>query len=342
MTVTVRPDPGEPAGGYAILEMPAGALSEDSVTVTVQDAFAGKWLGPGGAWQGERHAFGPCPVERDGDVIRVRIGPEIVDHVEEYATLKITLGPVSAELVWPDNVPPRPPAAAPGTIHARHRHIDAAEPAVPLTAAVEEPRPAPEPAAEGPSPQPEWDDTDDAAGPEPAPASALRRFVVPSVLALILLAAVFATLWYWPDKAPAPAVPAGGISETRAVADPCAAEALISAGGGFAETGRALRACAGKVDPDTALRLIEDAAARGDGAALQLFGTLYDGEALDEPIETGIGLSFGDDPAKAAEYYARAAGAGAEAARARLAQVCGRLAQASGTLEKGAFDDYCH
>lgn len=341
MTLTVRPDPREPAGGYAILELPAGALSGDSVSVTVQDAFAGKWLGPGGAWRGEPHAFGPCPVERDGDVTRIRIGPDIVDHVEEYATLKISLGPFAAELIWPDDVPPRPPAAAPGTIHAPHRH--AAEPAAPAMEAVEEPV-ADEPELDpgGAARQMDWEDApEDAAEPDQDSVSPLRSFVVPFALTLILLAAVFAALRYWPDEAPVPTAPAREISETRAVADPCAADALATAGGGFDATGRALRACAGKVDPDVALRLIEDAAARGDGAALQLFGMLYDGEALDEPIETGIGLSFGDDPAKAAEYYARAAGAGAEGAQARLEQVCRRLAEVTGTLEKGAFDDFC-
>ncbi|MFC3117674.1 hypothetical protein ACFOHS_02730 [Jhaorihella thermophila] len=250
-------------------------------------------------------------------MIRVRIGPDIVDHVEEYATLKISLGPVAAELIWPDDVPPGPPAAALGAIHAPHRE-DVAEPAAPVMEAVEEPvAEKPEPDPEVAVSQPDWEDAPEAAEePDQANTSPLRRFAVPSALALILLVAVFATLRYWPDDAPRSTAPASEISETRAVADPCATDALATAGGGFDATGRALRACAGKVDPDVALRLVEDAAARGDGAALQLFGMLYDGKALDEPIETGIGLSFGDDPAKAAEYYARAVGAGAEGAGA--------------------------
>ena len=72
-----------------------------------------------------------------------------------------------------------------------------------------------------------------------------------------------------------------------------------------------------------------------------MFGTLYDGEATDEPLETGLGLTFSDSPAQAAEYYHKAVDAGASEAKPRLDAVCARLQIRSDTLPQSAYEDYC-
>jgi hypothetical protein len=111
--------------------------------------------------------------------------------------------------------------------------------------------------------------------------------------------------------------------------------------GGFAATRDAIRACGDALSPDTVLTIVEDAASAGDKDALLLFGTLYDGATVDARIETVIGLSFTDNPALAAEYYARADEAGSTEAETRLRSVCAFLAGATDILAKGAFDDFC-
>jgi hypothetical protein len=60
-----------------------------------------------------------------------------------------------------------------------------------------------------------------------------------------------------------------------------------------------------------------------------------------------MGLSFADNPARAAEYYARALAADTASdadpggAVAALEAVCARLDQLADTLSRGAYDQYC-
>ncbi len=331
MSLVIRPDPAAPAGGHALLELPAGTLAETEVRVAVQESFGERWLGPDG-WQRERHGFGPCPVQRTTHADRIRIGPEIVDRIEEYTPLRIVLGVVAHDVIWPDSVGPRAGAAAAGGIRPAGR----SEPEEPAP-----PAPEPEAAPQSP-PRPEDEATD------PAPGGRRRRgwrmwWIVPPAI----LAAALAAGWWWlyAREGGDGADPEAAIRTTpgQAVsAQPgCSYEALRSVAGGFVVVERAIRRCGAGLAPDAALRLVEDAAAQGDPAALALFGALYDGAVEDARIERVIGLSFGDDPAKAAEYYARAVRAGAEGVRPRLGAVCARLRGAEGTLEKGAFDDFC-
>ena len=122
MSLTVHPDPQEPAGGFAFLELPDGSLTEESVTVAVFDAYGERWLAANeevGArvgignphWQAERFAFGPYTVYHHEGADWVRIGPEIVNKIEEYAPLRIEVGGAGYDVSWPDDVPPRALAA---------------------------------------------------------------------------------------------------------------------------------------------------------------------------------------------------------------------------------------
>ena len=82
-------------------------------------------------------------------------------------------------------------------------------------------------------------------------------------------------------------------------------------------------------------------AAANDPAALALFGALYDNGVTDAAIEDQIGLTFTDDPARAADYYARAIAAGSQDAPPRLQAVCRRLLLKTDTLSQSAREDHC-
>ncbi len=349
----VHPDPQEPAGGYAFFELPLRSLMGAVTPVAIFDAYGERWLGPvptegavpiePGPWQGDRHSFGPYSVYHHDGADWVRVGPEIVNRLEEYQSLRITVGMEEYAVTWPDDVPPRAGAAALGGIRPVQRRVEPVQPApAPAAPKAPPPEPAPEPAPE----------------PETAPeieadtAPAARRRLWPLALLLVLGLAGGGALWWFlsqsePGTEPAtaqappeePALPAG--AAPVAAADGCSPAALRAQSGAFAEVGKTLRDCGASVSADTALELAESFAAREDPAALYLIGTLYDGEILDARIEKLIGLTFAADDARAAAYYDRAVQAGSQPARAALAATCTRLSGAQSTLAKGAYDDFC-
>ena len=171
-----------------------------------------------------------------------------------------------------------------------------------------------------------------------------------------LLLASLATAWFFlQPQEPALEVPAPAIAvqETATLPQPepppevlvateiCNLTALRALEGGLLAQLAAVQTCGNSVNADTLLTLLEDAAAQENAAALVLFGTLYDQAETDPLAEEVIGLTFGNDPAQAAEYYARAEAAGNADAGRRLAQVCALLADATDTLSQGAHDDFC-
>ena len=331
MNLTVHPDPRHPEGGFACLDLPGGSLDQPAVKVSVYDAFGERWLAPSGAarvkiddpnWQSQPHGFGPYEVERDGGVDRVRIGPEIVNQIEAYMPLRLVVGAQSGDVTWPDDVPPRAGAAALGGLEVIGR-APVAEPAPVPRPTMPEAAPPPPPVAEpAPPPAPETPDA-----PRPA-----RRLWLPLLLGLAVLAAAVVWLFAAEDRPRA---------ADKAAPDHCTYAALSALPGGYDAIEAEIRTCGADIPADTALRLVEDAAARGEPRALLLFGTLYDGETLDPRVENLIGLTFDDDPARAAEYYDRAALAGSGEAGTRLAAICARLPGSTATLDQGAYDDHC-
>ncbi len=334
MNVIVHPDPREPAGGFAFLELADGSLGDGPVTVAVREVYAGRWLGPAEAsgkasvgaanWQGARHEFGPYEVHRHEGADWVRIGPEIVNKIDEYTPLQLFVGAQDGDVTWPDNVPPRAGAAVLGGLQSTARTPDqeADQTLVGKPEEPPEPKPAPDPDPTPPELAPPVDDT-----------PPKRRLLVPLLLVLLLIAGLIAA-WLWlpgddPETPPA-----------TTTQDTCT-RAAVTALGGFVATEKAIRACGDALSADTVLAIVENAAQADDPGALLLFGTLYDGAELDERIETVIGLSFDHDPARAAEYYARAAKAGSQVARTRLGVTCAQLAASNKTLAKGAYDDFC-
>lgn len=343
MSLTLHPDPQEPAGGFAFFELPDGTLTEDQVTVAVLETYGERWLALSDSkgerveignpnWQSERFEFGPYDVHRHDGADWVRIGPEIVNKLEEYTPLRIHIGPVVQDVAWPDDLPPRAGAAVLGGLQtvARSKTLDDS---APLVGKVQTAEPVVESVQEVELPVVE-DEVE-------TPPESNRNMLILLVILLLLIAAALAWYFLYYDKDPVEE-PGQNTTETPVVSgDPCTFGALSGLSGGFAVTEQAIRDCGRDVSPDTALRLIEEAAEQNDPQALLLFGTLYDGDELDARIENLITLSFDDDPARAVEYYSRAAAAGSEKAQMRLDATCARLPGSNATLAKGAYDDFC-
>ena len=337
MSLGVHPDPQEPAGGFAFLELPGGSLGEGPVPVAVFEVYSERWLGPAGEtddrvsigagnWQGERHDFGPYPVLRHDGADWVRIGPDIVNKIDEYTPLQISVGGQVADVNWPDDVPPRAGAAVLGGLQSTARPV-LLDTGNALVGKPAEADPKPEPVPEPPE-IPEDIVPPDPVQPDPVQ-SFWRKVLLPLLVVGFLIGAIVAA---WAlilrDETP------------TEVADPCTRSALIALDG-FGAMQKAIRACGDALSPDTVLKIVEDGAQQNDPDALLLFGTLYDGAQEDGRIEKVIGLSFDHDAAKAAEYYARAVTAGSDAARTRLTASCAQLAGSDQTLAKGAYDDFC-
>lgn len=340
MTLTIHPDPQEPAGGYAFLELPDGTLGEGPVNVAVMEVYGNRWLvpskaGPGASvtigaasWQPERHDFGPYDVHRHDGADWVRIGPEIVNKIDEYTPLRLSVGDQVADVTWPDDVPPRAGAAVLGGLQTTARS-PADQASENLVGKRPDPEPVPDPV---PAPKPPISVLPPVEEPSPLPQ---RRSMVWLIVLILLLLAGAIALWWWWNQAP----PVNTDDPVLAT-DTCTLAAL-QALDGFPAIATSIRACGDALSPDVVLKLIEDAAEQGDPEALLLFGTLYDGAQIDARIEQVIGLSFDHDATKAVEYYARAVAAGSGVAGTRLTASCAQLAGSNETLAKGAYDDFC-
>ena len=124
----ITPDENELARGYGFLVFSAEGIDPvQPVTVELFETFGGRWLGRSAGdsvqvavgdanWQSVPHAFGPYPVLVSEGLARVRIGPEIVNKVQEYTHCRIKVGALTANVIWPDDVIPRAGAAALGGI----------------------------------------------------------------------------------------------------------------------------------------------------------------------------------------------------------------------------------
>jgi hypothetical protein len=341
MTLVLHADPEHPEGGYAFMELPEGSLPQDAVQLSIMDSFSSRWLTPSdrpGApvaigdpnWQPEEHFFGPYPVYRHDGADWVRVGPEIVNKLDEYMPLKVAVEGTGYDVTWPDFLPPRAGAAGLGGLQPIRKDV-----------------PDPEPVSAQPAPPPPK--PRDPPDPPVAQATAAhieeaRRGLGAGAIGLLLLVLVLvvaAVWWFWPD-------PGSDVTDTPPVkeettvasAEACAARDLQGLAA-FDAVHKQINRCGGKVSADLVLGLIEDFAASDDAAALLLFGKLYDGDQTEEPIETLIGLTFEADPTRAAEYYARAVAAGSTDSQPLLESVCTTLSEANSTLARGAYDDFC-
>lgn len=360
--VQVLPDENERAGGYGFLVFSAeGVDPAKPVTVELFETFGGRWLGrsdgdgvrmsAGDAnWQTVPHPFGPYPVAISDGMARVRIGPEIINKVPEYTHCRIKIGPVTADVIWPDDVIPRAGAAALGGITTIARPVPvttAPEPIVPPVA-----KPEVSPAVE------------DAAPETPTTPSGKAKWLVAAVLGALVCAMVVGTVVLSPDEDTAELPPAENVAPPQVPVEPappppevvaetapadvgqplpeaCAPDYLTSTATTFAALYPLLDACRGQLSPDVAFEMLERARASGDPDALLRFGQLYDPGVEDPVLETGLGLGAPTNLPLAVEYYSQSKAKGSTDALAALTDACGRLAEDPSTLSQGAFDDFC-
>ncbi|MFZ1726970.1 MAG: hypothetical protein WAU13_09985 [Albidovulum sp.] len=346
MVLRVSPDPAHPTGGYALFETPADTVTGDEVLISVFDTYSERYLGETD-WQATSVDFGPYAVERSGDTVKIKVGPEIVNQIEEYSALRISLNGKKWNVDWPDDVIQLPGAARIGPIYSPGEKSAALGPDNLVGTRTEKPN---EPLTDK--------DHEDSASAAPVvaenPAAGSRKALWLG-LAVLIAALVAAAAWYYltqmepapapqtppvtePSPEPAPETPP--VPETPS--NPCAPDAIAALGDqAFTAIQSQLATCGTAVSPDAALKLIETAADRNDPAALEAFAEFYDADEATNPIESVIGLHFDDTPAIAAEYYARAKEAGSETAPAKLDRLCQRMAGSPDTLAKNAVKEYC-
>ncbi|MEP4980447.1 hypothetical protein [Ascidiaceihabitans sp.] len=352
MVVNIRPDPKHPRGGFAEITIEGATAASDPVGVAVYNSYQQKWLGPEG-WQPNRAELPARAATQDGGALRLIVGPDIVNQLEEDTPVRIEVGGVGFDTYWPDDINAGPDEAVVGDIGGTGAAPLAKKPMV----VVAEPDPVPEDVMPDPSDgleeeiaadaleddagdHEDWEDEEEEEERRP------RWRLLLILLALLAVAAIVANyvLFGMEDAAqpeePAPA-PAPETSRA-AVADGCDVGALASMQSqGFTAMADKLRSCGSAVSPDGALGLVEQGAAANDADALNLFGALYDIGVTEKEIEGTIGLTFADDPARAADYYARAINAGSTQAQSRLQAVCRRLLLKTDTLSASAREDHC-
>lgn len=360
----IEPDPDVHLGGVALLRLPANAVAGDTTHVHLQNAYSQLWLAPtsgedtliqvgDGNWQSDPHGFGPYPVTRDGAELTLRIGPEIVNKLEEFVPVILRIDGRDHDAVWPDNVPPRAGAALIGALHAAAAEAPSDRGAR-LVGRRDQVREAPEEEVFDALPDPDetetFDDYDDET--DTGEGTGNRRLVLLGRLSAALIAALAAIYFLTqptqddtpvaqPVTEETPVTPPEA-SPVNEVAPDCSLDTLAGLSGGFAATAEALYGvCGATVDAEGAFRLVERGAMAGDGLAWLALGALYDPNFADPLLEERLGVSPGDNLALAAEYYANARNAGVAEANVRLGETCADLATRTDTLSIGARDDFC-
>ncbi|MBV1897193.1 MAG: hypothetical protein KUG70_12085 [Rhodobacteraceae bacterium] len=337
--IDIRPDRAHPRGGFAELTLESDQIAGETAEVFLFDNYSERYLGEKG-WQATRVMFGPYAIVREGTVARVIIGPEIVNQIDEYATVRLTVGDVSQDISWPEDIVPAPGAAKIGgiTTGAPPPPVSETEqsPQLPSEKPIQQSATNPEPLTVPAEPEPTQQPDKDIQKDEPAKTNKALMWVI----AVLIIAAIAAAVYFFVLKEPLPEEQPVKEPEIAVVQDTCGLEILRGLDG-FAAQNAALRDCAGKVSADTALTLLEQGAAADDAEALRLFGVVYDSEVLDDTMETTIGLTFADAPATAADYYARSVAAGSQDAGENLSALCERMATMSDTLVRGSVADNC-
>ncbi len=354
--IEIKPDPKHPRGGFAEITISGATADDDPVSVAVFNSYQQKWLGADG-WQPNRASIPARTAEQGGDTLRLVVGPEVVNHIEEDTPVRIEVGGGSWDTYWPDDINAGPDEAVIGGIGGTGTAPEVKAPTVMVA-------------------QPQTDDAESGVdvgddGDAKSPDSNLegKGSAAPSdtfeeesegkssktglIIGGVVVAAVLGALAYLflipgttPEEDPVevtePEPEAAPDPEPAPEQNACAMSqfAELSSQGFDAVAGK-MRECGGSLSADDALGLVEKAALAGDAEALALFGSIYDSGVTDDVIEGRIGLTFPDKPSLAAEYYDRAVKAGSQEAADRLAAVCTRLRIKSDSLSKSAFEDYC-
>jgi len=356
-------DPKSRAGGYALIRLDGQPASDRTRVVVRRRDDAAQTLGPQG-WQAGEHAFGPYRVDADAAGAFVRIGPDIVNNVEPYDPVEVSLPDLgaSASLPWPSDIPPAfgtgggggvevvkdEPAPSGGRLEGNLAQPPRVAPAPPP------PQPDP-PGGEGePASAPPLPPEDPPKDPPPSPAK--RQSALPLVLGLLALLLVAGGIAAWyvmgrddtpvadvqdtpppspaPDPAPPPAppqAPAPAPTPPPRAAAACTPASVEAAGDSVEDLWAVVQACRSSGgERSVEVAAVERLVARGDGEGMRTWGSWYDPRLRDgDP-------PFAADAASALDYYRRARETGSTAAGEALAALCadlrGRTDPTSGAL----------
>lgn len=364
ISLTISPDSGAPLGGTALLGLAHGILGAGETHVKVQSRYSLLWLAPTAGegalihvgeanWQSDPHPFGPYRVETTADGEVVRIGPEIVNKLEEFSPLTLEIDGRRFEVFWPDNVVPRTGAALLGAVSGIKRSSvgdptegrlvgqRVVENEVPKATEDQDEQDLAEPDVPSMM-EPEHPGDKDVEEGGSAGAGKSRIYVILGGLLFALIAALVLAYFIFQRNANSGDV-VHSDDDVPALQPPsCTREALAAVPGGFSEMSQAMVACGDRLSADTAFLLVENAANSGDAEALLALATLYDEASFDPVFEGQFGIALEGNLALATEYYFRAMQQESEPARTRLMDACTRLESRSDTLSVGAHDDYCH
>lgn len=366
MALNIKPDRRHPLGGYAVVGL--GSVAAASASLVIRRLDDGACLGPHG-WQGSAHSFGPFPVEGPDAARHIRIGPEIVNYLDAYLAVELSLpeAGITETLTWPESVVPSPDFHEGGgvepssvlTLKAPKQHIrPGAAPAAPEPPPAPKPAPASEPTLVYPEPKPEPALAPEPAAdpepvlaaeprqrvlepnpdPEPESGGKVRLAVILSILALILAAALWFAYAYLSQKeevAPPPPPPPPTLEPV------CTGDSAMQALRDPAHTVQSIRAmvqgCGVSAETLQARALLVDwLAQRGEAAALLQWGRWND------PTEPGASPFQGaQDLTIAVDYYRRAIAAGAAEARPLLERACTNLRGKTDPLSRMAVNQHC-
>ena len=344
MSLAIMRDPAKRMGGSALITLPAGDSATASVVVTMDGGAS--TLGPHG-WQGGGHVFGPYNVESGPRGQFIRVGPEIVNQMEAYDPVEISVPERSASvaLSWPADILPSPDGASGGGVRVVGDSELAGkaasskppepppQPPPPPPPTVQEPPPAapPKPKPEpGPEPKPEPKSNPEPPAPTPSnPKRSRSMLIVP--IALALAAIIGAVIFFTSTETapPAPAMPTADCTRDHLRTVLRDTEVTV------ATLRPLLTACQTANDRDLEVRVLDRLAALGDAKALNQFAEWYD-------PATAAGTSpFTADPELAARYYKRAIDAGSADAEAKMGQLCTTLRGRPDRPAKVIVEIYC-
>ena len=303
--------------GCGIIEVPGLTLSARPVFV-LQRSSDGQCLSPGG-WQAAEAPLTPEAWDGDSGLVRLAVGAQVVDYMDELDTYRITLRAPGGE-------PHVQTLLVQGLVYSSMhggQGMKGAAPAAPVPPPPPPPAPEPEPEPEA-APQP-------LSGPEslsmtpPPPVVEEKSSKAPLLIGLlILLLAAGGGLWWYMQQQKAPTDSAQSPPQP-AVAEPApppapklsplqaAREHLRSSGD--AAKSLELAKSADMQSPEAAdavFLLVEDAAQKGQGEAMLRLGAFYD------PADQGPKGSLKGDPAEALQWYQKAKDAGQSAAEAKI------------------------
>lgn len=319
MKNVIQPDPQHPLGGWSLLSI--DSTPGTTVTLAIQELSSEQWLSTGG-WQPGRTTLGDFEVLPTGEI---SLGPKIVDQIEPYTALEVTIDETIIRLTWPDTIAISPGSLRSGGLLATPRQenplTEEYDKQALITQEQESDKPGPTNAAIDLAPR------EETRARQSAPLFLLGLLGVITIIALIAYFLLYKTAA--PDQTQEPAVE---LEETACTPEDFEARRHL----GYDDQMLAAVQCGSFTAPADLLRILETGVQAENPEALLRMARIYDPAVSEDPV---LSL-FRRDPAIAAEYYARAAAAGSTDIGSALNAVCSIL-DPENLLHSVVLEEYC-